>query len=67
MWILCKGSPEAMLGLLDRSTLPDWYEKEYARLARSGRRVIALAHQTLGPSGGAKGGREGQKLFIILH
>lgn len=34
--------------LLDRTTIPEWYEKEYDRLARAGRRVIALAHRSLG-------------------
>lgn len=36
--------------LVDVETLPPWYEEEYARLARDGRRVIALAHRSLGPS-----------------
>lgn len=36
--------------LLDKATVPTWYEKEYTRLARAGRRVIALAHRNLGPS-----------------
>lgn len=48
--MLSKGSPEAMMPLLDKETLPTWYEEEYTRLARSGRRVIALAHRSLGPS-----------------
>lgn len=49
--MLCKGSPEAMVPLLNKDSLPPWYEEEYNRLARAGRRVIALAHRTLGPSG----------------
>lgn len=36
--------------LVDAETLPPWYEEEYARLARDGRRVIALAHRSLGSS-----------------
>ncbi|CAN0026364.1 unnamed protein product [Pylaiella littoralis] len=50
VWVLCKGSPEAMKPLLDEGGLPDWYEEEYERLARSGRRVVALAHRSLGSS-----------------
>ncbi|CAM9711100.1 unnamed protein product, partial [Sphacelaria rigidula] len=50
-WVLCKGSPEAVMPLLDSTTTPAWYEAEYTRLAKSGRRVIALAHRNLGPSG----------------
>ena len=53
--MLSKGSPEAMRPLLDKSGLPSWYDAEYDRLARSGRRVVALAHRSLGPSG-AEGG-----------
>ncbi|CAM9874653.1 unnamed protein product [Ectocarpus sp. 6 AP-2014] len=49
-WVLSKGSPESMKPLLDDEVLPDWYEEEYDRLARSGRRVVALAHRSLGPS-----------------
>ncbi|CAN0125129.1 unnamed protein product, partial [Ectocarpus fasciculatus] len=49
-WVLSKGSPESMKALLDDEGLPDWYEEEYDRLARSGRRVVALAHRSLGPS-----------------
>lgn len=36
--------------LLDEATMPDWYGREYDRLARAGRRVIALAHRSLGPT-----------------
>ncbi|CAN0223807.1 unnamed protein product, partial [Ectocarpus sp. 8 AP-2014] len=49
-WVLSKGSPESMKPLLDDEVLPDWYEEEYDRLARSGRRVVALAHRSLGSS-----------------
>ncbi|CAM9239935.1 unnamed protein product [Ectocarpus sp. 12 AP-2014] len=49
-WVLSKGSPESMKALLDDESLPDWYEEEYDRLARTGRRVVALAHRSLGPS-----------------
>eukprot|EP00903_Cladosiphon_okamuranus_P019215 g17669.t1 len=49
-WVLSKGSPEAMRPLLDKGGLPGWYDSEYDRLARSGRRVVALAHRSLGPS-----------------
>ena len=49
-WVLSKGSPEAMKPLLDEGRLPSWYDAEYDRLARSGRRVVALAHRSLGPS-----------------
>lgn len=47
--MLCKGSPEAVKTLLDEENLPPWYDSEYDRLARSGRRVVALAHRSLGP------------------
>lgn len=36
--------------LLDKETLPSWYEEAYTDLAKEGRRVIALAHRSLGPS-----------------
>lgn len=49
-WVLSKGSPESMRPLLDKKGLPSWYDSEYDRLARSGRRVVALAHRPLGPS-----------------
>lgn len=39
-----------MRPLLNKTALPEWYDEEYDRLARAGRRVIALAHRTLGPS-----------------
>ncbi|CAM9834772.1 unnamed protein product [Scytosiphon promiscuus] len=49
-WVLCKGSPEAMKPLVDQGSLPSWYDSEYDRLARTGRRVVALAHRSLGSS-----------------
>ncbi|CAM9685905.1 unnamed protein product, partial [Hapterophycus canaliculatus] len=47
-WVLSKGSPEAMKPLVGQESLPSWYDGEYDRLARSGRRVVALAHRSLG-------------------
>ncbi|CAM9605639.1 unnamed protein product, partial [Laminaria digitata] len=57
-WVLCKGSPEAILPLLDKRSLPTWYEAEYARLATAGRRVVALAHRSLGASEAKAGAKE---------
>lgn len=53
-WVVSKGSPEAMVKLLDGTTMPEWYDREYDRLARAGRRVIALAHRSLGATSLAK-------------
>ncbi|CAM9477232.1 unnamed protein product, partial [Phaeothamnion confervicola] len=44
-WCLTKGSPEALLPLLDPSSVPLWLWREYDRLSRRGRRVIALGYR----------------------
>ena len=41
---LVKGSPEAVLTLLSKTTVPGWYESAYRSLAEQGMRVLALAH-----------------------
>ncbi|CAM9371373.1 unnamed protein product, partial [Discosporangium mesarthrocarpum] len=54
VWCLTKGSPESLFPLLNQASVPAWYASEYRRLARGGRRVIALAYRSLGTLGGGK-------------
>eukprot|EP01063_Lacrimia_lanifica_P033754 TRINITY_DN6102_c1_g4_i1.p1 TRINITY_DN6102_c1_g4~~TRINITY_DN6102_c1_g4_i1.p1 ORF type:complete len:1481 (+),score=675.29 TRINITY_DN6102_c1_g4_i1:75-4517(+) len=47
---LVKGSPEALMKLVDKKELPEWYEKTFTSLMEDGMRVLALAYKW-GPQG----------------
>ena len=48
LWALTKGAPEALMPLLDPTSLPVDYEQAYLRHMTLGRRVLALAYRDLG-------------------
>lgn len=47
VYILTKGSPEALLSLMDASSVPTWYQERYLEMAGKGIRVLALACRQL--------------------
>ena len=55
LYVLVKGSPEALFDLLSKSSVDavgNWYHQTYQKLAKDGKRVLALAHKHVkGPSG----------------
>lgn len=46
-YCLVKGSPEIIKSLLVKNDAPEWYDKTYDKLARSGLRVLALAYKKI--------------------
>eukprot|EP01060_Flectonema_neradi_P039572 TRINITY_DN875_c3_g1_i1.p1 TRINITY_DN875_c3_g1~~TRINITY_DN875_c3_g1_i1.p1 ORF type:complete len:1474 (+),score=380.10 TRINITY_DN875_c3_g1_i1:61-4482(+) len=50
---LVKGSPEAILNLLDTKEVPSWYKECFVSHMAEGKRVLALAYKWL-PAGSAK-------------
>ncbi|KNC52742.1 P-type ATPase superfamily [Thecamonas trahens ATCC 50062] len=65
LWALVKGSPEAVAKLLaPTSGLSSWYNATYQRLAKDGKRVLALAHKVVsGPRGDAAVATAAEQLF----
>ena len=66
---LVKGSPEALLPLLETGNAPAWFGTAYRGMAERGMRVLALAHKVVPPdqaTGAAKRPREWAESGLIF-
>eukprot|EP00873_Tetraselmis_striata_P014222 jgi/Tetstr1/434486/TSEL_023578.t1 len=50
VWVLVKGSPEAIGSLIMPGFKPEWYDSTYQMLAERGMRILAMAYKKVPPA-----------------